>query len=162
MYIITNNIGVRDMPKISYRVTLTQEERNTLHEISHNGKRSARVILNALILLGVDQGEYQDHRNQSERDLSAALHVSPCSINNLKKRFVKEGFEAALERKPAVPRTPHYDGDFQAHLTALACSKAPDGRACWSLRLLADKIVELRYADKISHETVRRLLKKRT
>ena len=76
------------------------------------------------------------------------------------KRFVEEGFEAALERKPAVPRTPHYDGDFQAHLTALACSKAPDGHACWSLRLLADKIVELRYADKISHETVRRLLKK--
>ena len=111
-------------------------------------------------MLGVDQGEYQDHRNQSERDRSAALHVSPCSINNLKKRFVEEGFEAALERKPAVPRTPHYDGDFQAHLTALACSKAPDGRACWSLRLLADKIVELRYADKISHETVRRLLKK--
>lgn len=96
------------MPKISYRVTLTQEERNTLHEISHNGKRSARIILNALILLGVDQGEYQDHRNQSERDLSAALHVSPCSINNLKKRFVEEGFEAAVRGNGNCCHAPYH------------------------------------------------------
>jgi len=148
------------MPTISYRVTLTREERIKLHDISHNGKRSARVMLDALILLGVDQGEYQEHKNQSERDIATALHVSPGSINNLKKRFVEDGFEAALERKKLEPRPIHYDGDFQAHLTALACSHAPKGRACWSLRLLADKMVELKYVEKISHETVRRLLKK--
>lgn len=147
------------MPVISYKVTLTQEERNELHELSHNGKRAARLILNALILLAVDRGKYQTQK-QSERDIANTLHISPTSINNLKQRFVEEGLEAALGRKPMPSRGKKYDGDFEAHLTALACSKAPEGHARWSLRLLADRVIELQYTDKISHETIRQILKK--
>lgn len=148
------------MPVVSYKVSLTQVERAELHEMSHNGKRAARQVLNALVLLAVDQGEFQDGPKQSERDIAGTLHISVCSINNLKKRFVEEGFEAALERKPVPSRGRRYDGDFEARLTALACGKAPEGRAAWSLRLLADRLVELKLVDSISHETVRRLLKK--
>lgn len=148
------------MPVISYKVTLSETERKELHDISHSGQRAARVILNALILLGVDRGEHQTAPKQSERELAAALHVSQCTVNNIKKRFVEDGFEAVFERKPSPPRRVRYDGDAQAHLTALACSKAPDGHAAWTLRLLADKMVELEYAENISHETVRRILKK--
>ena len=111
------------MPIISYKVTLTKSEREELHDISHNGKRAARTVLNALILLGVDRGNYRDAVEQSERDLASALHVSQCTVNNIKRRFVEEGFEAALERKLSLPRRIRYDGDAQAHLTALACSK---------------------------------------
>jgi len=147
------------MPMVSYKVTLTERERNELHEISHNGKRAARVILNALVLLAVDRGEFQTTKS-SERDIAETLHISPCSINNIKKRFVESGFDAALERKPMPSRGKKYDGDFEAHLTALACSKAPKGHARWSLRLLADRVIELQYADKISHESIRQILKK--
>jgi transposase len=147
------------MPIISYKVTLTQKERDELHEISHNGKRAARLVLNALVFLAVDRGEHQTVK-QSERDIAETLHISPCSINNLKKRFVEEGLDAALERKPMPSRGKRHDGDFEAHLTALACSKAPEGHARWSLRLLADRVVELQYAEKISHETIRQILKK--
>lgn len=147
------------MPTVTYKVTLTQEERDELHELSHNGKRAARIVLNALVLLAVDRGEYQTAK-QTERDIAEALHISPCSINNLKRRFVEEGLEAALERKSMPSRGKKYDGDFEAHLTALACGKAPDGHATWSLRLLADRVIELQYADKISHETIRQILKK--
>lgn len=150
------------MPIISYKVSLTQDERNELHALSHNGKRAARVVLNALALLAVDRGEFQSASAQSEREIAATLNMSVCSVNNLKKRFVEEGFESALglsaERRGG--RKSEYDGDFEARLTALACSKAPEGRSAWSLRLLADKLVELKLADAISHETVRRLLKK--
>jgi transposase len=148
------------MPVVSYKVSLTQEERDELHELSHNGKRAARLVLNALVLLAVDRGEFQDGQKQSERDIAGTLHISVCSVNNLKRRFVEEGLEAALERRPSPPRRRRYDGDFEARLTALVCGKAPEGRAAWSLRLLADRLVELELVDSISHETVRRLLKK--
>lgn len=147
------------MPVVSYKVTLTREERDVLHEISHNGKRAARLVLNALVLLAVDRGEHQTGK-QAERDIAETLHISPCSINNLKRRFVEEGLDAALGRKPMPSRGKRQDGDFEAHLTALACSKAPEGRARWSLRLLADRVVELEYTDRISHETIRQILKK--
>lgn len=148
------------MPKIEYRVTLTTEERELLHDISHNGKRSAKTVLNALILLAIDKGEYQKNIAKSDEAVAQILSVTARTIYNTKQRFVEEGLEAALERKPSPPRRIRYDGDTQAHLTALACSKAPDGHASWSLRLLADKMIELEYAENISHETVRRLLKK--
>lgn len=148
------------MPKVLYRVTLTKEERVELLEISSNGRRAARTVLNALVLLAVDQGEFQDNSRKSEREIAEVLNITQRSINHIKKRFVEEGFDAALKRKPMPPRGRKYDGDFEAHLTALACSKAPEGYARWSLRLLADKVVELQYADKISHESIRRILKK--
>ena len=147
------------MPTILYKVTLSQEERDKLHEISHSGKRAARVVLIALVLLAVDRGDFQTVK-QSERDIAKTLHISPCTINNIKKRFVEEGFDATLERKPMPARGKKYDGDFEAHLIASACSKAPEGHARWSLRLLADRVIELNYTDKISHESIRQILKK--
>ena len=148
------------MPEILYTVTLTQEERDYLHDLSHNGQRAAKTMLNALILLAVDRGEYQSQEKKSEKIIAETLNIGLRTINRLKKEFVEEGLEAALVRKPSPPRRVRYDGDAQARLTALACSKAPEGHASWSLRLLADKMVELEYAENISHETVRRLLKK--
>ncbi len=142
------------------KVVLTRQEREELHSISHNGQRSARTVLRALILLGLDRGEHQDQGNLSERDIASILHVSPCSVNNIKKRFVEEGFEAALERKTPQNRPLRFDDEIQEQLVSLLSSKAPEGRNSWSLRLLADKMVELEHTDKISHETVRRLLNK--
>lgn len=148
------------MPEILYTVTLTQEERDYLHDLSHNGQRAAKTMLNALILLAVDRGEYQSQEKKSEKIIAETLNIGLRTINRLKKEFVEEGLEAALVRKPSPPRRIRYDGEAQAHLTALACSKAPEGHASWSLRLLADKMVELEYAENISHETVRQILKK--
>ena len=82
-------------------------------------------------------------------------------IDRVKQRFVKDGFEACLERKPSEqPKERKVDGDLEAHLIALSCSKAPKGFSRWSLRMLADKVVELKYAESISYETIRKVLKK--
>lgn len=142
------------------KVVLTRKEREELHSISHNGQRSARSVLRALILLALDRGENQDQGGLSERDIASILHVSPCSINNIKRRFAEGGFEAALERKSPQARSLRFDDEMQERLVALVSGKAPEGRNGWSLRLLADKMVEMNHTEKISHETVRRLLNK--
>ena len=144
-----------------YIVTLSEDERKKLTELTAKGKQRSQTILNALILLGCDAGEFQTERSTNE-EMSRVLKVSMRKIDRLKKRFVEEGFDAALDRKKGtriyVKKT---DGDFEAHLIALSCSEPPDGFVRWSLRLLADKVVELQYIDNISHESVRRILKKR-
>ncbi len=140
-----------------YKVTLTQQEREA---ISSKGKHAAQTVLNALILLACDEGEYQKERSTNET-ISQVLNVSMKTIDRVKKRFVEEGLDAVLARKPATRRMPKKaDGDFEAHLIALSCSEPPEGYHRWSLRLLADKVVELNYVDHISHETVRQVLKK--
>lgn len=144
-----------------YIVTLTGDERKALSDLTFKGKQKSQKVLNALILLACDEGEYQKERSTHE-EIARVLHVSMRKIDRVKKRFVEEGFDAALDRKI---RNRIYakkaDGDFEAHLVALSCSEPPEGFARWSLRLLADKVVELNYIDSISHETVRRILKKR-
>src|SRR5690606_35396119 len=93
--------------------------------------------------------------------IAQVLHVNSKTIERLKQRFVEEGFEACMDRKPYPEKTRMVaDGDFEAHLIALSCSKSPEGFSRWSLRMLADKMVELKYAEKVSHETVRQVLKK--
>ncbi len=143
-----------------YNVTLTQEERKDLDALSNKGKRAAQTMLNALILLACDEGEYQTERSINET-IARVLNISMKTIDRVKKRFVEEGFDVALTGKPTtrVYRR-KADGDFEAHLVALSCSAAPEGRKRWTLRLLADKVVELNYVDNISYETVRRVLKK--
>jgi transposase len=143
-----------------YKVTLTQEERKDLDALSNKGKRAAQTMLNALILLACDEGEYQTERSINET-IARVLNISMKTIDRVKKRFVEEGFDVALTGKPTtrVYRR-KADGDFEAHLVALSCSAAPEGRKRWTLRLLADKVVELNYVDNISYETVRRVLKK--
>ena len=143
-------------------VTLTEEERNLLTELTSKGKHRTQKILNALILLACDEGEYQRSRSKNE-DIARVLNTSMRKIDRVKKRFVVDGLDVALHgRKGSRVYAKKADGDFEAHLVALSCSEPPEGFSRWSLRLLADKVVELDYIDSISHETVRRVLKKRT
>ncbi|MCE8429751.1 MAG: IS630 family transposase [Candidatus Methanoperedens sp.] len=144
-----------------YIIALTEEERKDLSDLIFKGKQRSQKVLNALILLACDEGMHQTERSTNE-EIARVLHISLRKIDRVKKRFVEEGMEASLDRKIRnrlyAKKT---DGDFEAHLVALSCSKPPEGFARWSLRLLADKVVELNYIDSISHETVRRVLKKR-
>lgn len=143
-----------------YRVTLTGEERSELEALTHKGRIDARRFIHARILLLCDCGEGGPAWNVA--DVAAALSVTSRSIEHIKKRFVEEGLKAALERKPREkpPQEVRFDGAFEARLIALACSDAPDGRDRWTVRLLADKAVELKMADNVSHMTVQRILKK--
>ncbi len=144
-----------------YTVTLTQEERDNLEALTSKGKHRSQKILNALILLGCDDGEYQKERSTNEV-MARVLNISMRKIDRLKKRFVVDGIEVALNgRKGSRVYVKKTDGDFEAHLVALSCSEPPEGFARWSLRLLAEKVVELDYIDRVSHETVRQVLKKR-
>jgi transposase len=143
-----------------YRVTLTKEERKELEAMTHRGKTHARKFIHARALLLCDAGDNGPAWNVS--DVAEALGVSSRSIEHLKKRFVEDGFDAALERKAREkpPREIIFDGAFEARLIAMACSDAPEGRRRWTVRLLADKAVELGIANSVSHMTVQRVLKK--
>jgi hypothetical protein len=142
-----------------YRVTLTQEERDQLEEMTRSGKTTASKFIHARALLLSDAGEHGNPWKVA--DVAEALGITTRTIEHLKERFVEEGIEAALVRKPAV-RAPKltFDGSFDARLTALACSPAPAGRARWTVRLLAEKVVELKIAPKVSTMSIHRSLKK--
>jgi transposase len=143
-----------------YIVTLTREERELLHGLASKGEHKSQKILNALILLGCDAGDFQNNRSTNE-EIAKVLNISMKKIDRVKKRFVEEGFDIALDKRKADRiYTRKADGDFEAHLIALSCGDPPEGFSRWSLRLLADKAVELEYVDSISHEAVRRILKK--
>ena len=143
-----------------YIVTLTRQERDILGGLVSKGKHSSQKILNALILLDCDYGDCQENRSTNE-EIARVLNISMRKIDRVKKRFVEEGIDAALDKRKAERvYEKKADGDFEAHLIALSCSDPPEGFARWSLRLLADKVVELNYIDSISHEAVRRVLKK--
>ena len=144
-----------------YKVTLTEEERSELIVITSKGSHRSQKVLNALILLNCDEGRFQESQSKNEVTASV-LKISMRKIDRVKKRFVEEGFDIALNgRKGERVYVKKADGDFEAHLVALSCSGPPEGFARWSLRLLADRVVELNYIDSISHETVRQVLKKR-
>jgi hypothetical protein len=143
-----------------FTVTLTRDECAELKKISSKGKHRSQKVLNALVLLGCDEGEYQEKRSTNE-EISRVLKTSMRKIDRVKKRFVVDGLDVALNgRKGSRVYAKKADGDFEAHLVALSCSDPPKGFTRWSLRLLADKVVELDYIDKISHESIRRILKK--
>jgi len=146
---------------IKYRVTLSEKERKELEELSSKGSHKSQKVLNALILLSVDENQPKELRSTNE-SISKVLHVSMKKIDRVKKRFVEDSFEIALEGHPKEREYERkVDGDLEAKLVALACSESPKGYSRWSLRMLAEKAVELEYIDEISHETVRRVLKKR-
>lgn len=143
-----------------YKVTLTKEERQELTSIIQKGKHRSQKVLNALILVNCDEGKHQQNRSKN-KDVSGVLQISMRKIDRVKKCFVEQGLEIALNgTKGQRVYEKKADGDFEAHLVALSCSAPPEGFARWSLRLLADKVVELHYVDDISHETIRRVLKK--
>lgn len=142
-----------------YKVTLTDSEVKILEEITRKGKRSAMIIRNSYILLNANEGT--NGKKQKDEDIAKLLGITTRTLENIRKKFVLEGFETALYGKKSDRVYPkRIDGDAEAHLIALSCSKPPKGYARWSLRLLSDKMVELKYTDSISHETVRTVLKK--
>ena len=124
------------------------------------GKHAAQKVINALILLNCDQSQSRGDRRTSQ-EIAEVLQVSERKIDRVKRRFVEDGLEAALGGQPSQREyISKVDGDVEAHLIALSCSAPPGGHARWSLRLLADRAVELALVEEISHETVRRVLKK--
>lgn len=142
-----------------YKVTLTEEERAQLTALTRNGKASAAKFIHARALLLCDAGEFGAAWKVAE--VASALGVSARTLEHLKQRFVEEGLAAALARKPRrQPRAVTFDGEFDARLTALACSPAPDGYRRWTVRLLADRLVELKMVGSVSTMTVQRSLKK--
>ncbi len=145
-----------------YRVTLEPEEREELASLTRTVKTSGKLFANARALLLCDKGPAGPDPHWTVARTAEALGVSSRTIEHLKRRFVEEGLEAALRRKPRPrkPRASTFDGKFQARLIALACSPAPEGRARWTVRLLAEKAVELGLAPRVSPMTVHRILKK--
>ncbi|PIE55731.1 MAG: hypothetical protein CSA34_08155 [Desulfobulbus propionicus] len=143
-----------------YRVTLTSEERDELKALTRNGKTPAKKFIHARALLLCDASE--DGPAWKVADVAEALGMTSRTIEQLKKRFVEQGLEEALVRKPRTrpPREIIFDEAFEAQLIALACSEAPKGYRRWTVRLLAEKAVDLEYAKSVSHMTVQRILKK--
>ena len=141
---------------IRYAVDLTDTERTKLREIISKNKAKRSTIINAYILLKADRT-----CGWTNADIALAYEVSTKKVEQLKKRFVEEGFEAALYRKPVTNvHRRKITGDEEAHLIALYCSPAPEGHERWTLRMLADKMVALEIVEAVSHETIRRTLKK--
>jgi transposase len=141
------------MKQPKYVVDLNEEERARLKSMLSKGKSSARKQARARILLKADEG-------MLNQDIMSALDVSETMVYRARQRFVEEGLEAALRDKPRPGQKPKLDDKQCAHLIAIACSDAPDGHDHWTLRLLADKVVELGFTEEFSHEGVRGVLKK--
>lgn len=141
-----------------YVVELTSEERKQLIELVKKGKTAGYKIRHAQMLLKVDQGKHGPGWSDSTVVEAFAAHIT--TVERLRKRFVEEGLEEALARHNRKNYTHKLDGDAEAHLIAVACSEPPEGHNEWTLRLLADKLVELKVVDSVSHTTVSRTLKK--
>jgi transposase len=136
-----------------YIVTLMDDERAQLLALTKRGKVAARRLTRAHILLQAETG-------LSDEIIAQALHIGPATVERIRKRFVEEGLEAALTERPRPGGQRKLDGKQEAFLIALACSTPPEGRICWTMQLLANRLVALRIVDAISDETVRRTLKK--
>lgn len=138
-----------------YIVDLTDAERADLKKLLQSGKARARRMYRARILLLADEG-------RTDEEIVRALHVGRSTVERTRMRFVEGGVERALTERPRPGKARLLNGKQEAYLVALACSAAPEGRARWTMQLLADKLIELRIVDSITDETVRKLLKKTT
>ena len=144
---------------IKYTIHLTKPEREDLLAIINKGSHTSQTFRTAYILLNCDEGKYSEKVTNDQ--ISKVLKVGMRTIDRVKKRFMEEGIETVLERRPTQREyTTKIDGETEAKLVTLCCSEPPKGYAKWSLRLLADKMVELHYVESISHVTVRSVLKK--
>jgi transposase len=144
--------GHPDMAK-RYVVELTEGERAHLRDLLRRGKASVRMVTRARVLLKADEG-------RTDEAIAAALDVGTATVGRIRRRFVEEGLERALRERPRPGQRRRLSGKQEAHLIAVACSTPPEGRARWTLRLLAGKVVELGFVPSISPETVRHILKK--
>jgi transposase len=143
------------MPAKKYIVKLETDERSQLLEMTRKGEIGARKMKRAQILLKADEG-------WKDKDIIQALNTSRSTVERTRKRFVEGNLDKALNEDPRPGQRSKLTGTAEAHLVALACSDAPGGRDHWPLRLLADKLVELGVVESVSHETVRRTMKKMT
>ena len=141
------------MPVSKYKVELTQSERSALIETSGRGKPLARTVKRALALLKADEG-------LADREAAEAVSLSAATVARVRRRFVEEGVEAAINDRPRPGRERKLSGRQEAHLVAITCSNAPEGHAHWTLQLLANQVVAMEFAGSISLETVRQILKK--
>ena len=141
------------MPAKRYRVNLTQDKREQLLGIVRRGKSSARKVKRSLILCKADEG-------LTDQQIAGALLASPSTVVRARQRFTEEGLERALNERARSGKKRKLDGKQEAHLVAVACTPAPEGRTHWTLQLLADKVVKLELAESISPETARQVLKK--
>src|SRR5437016_695318 len=153
-------MAAKEISVKKYVVRLSGEERERLETLIRKGKSPARRLLKARILLKADVSEAG--KGWSDNRIIEALETSPSMVYRVRKQLVEEGFEAVLSRKPrAMPAVARiFDGEKEAKLIALACSKPPKGRARWTLRLLENKVVELGIVDRASDSTIGRALKK--
>jgi len=143
-----------------YKVTLTKDEQKELENISKKGKTAARTVLLSRALLLLDANKDGDKWTVAK--VADAVGLTTRTLEHMKKRFVEEGVDFAIQRKKREkpPTEKIFDGEFEAKLIALACTDAPEGRNRWTVRLLADKIVELEIAPTVSFMTVQNILKK--
>jgi transposase len=144
--------------KKKYVVRLSKTEREGLEQLVGSGRESARKLTRARILLKADQNA----PGWKDAQIVSALGVARATVERVRKRFARHGLEQAVERRPQPPRPAKrvLDGQAEARLTALACSTPPGGRESWSLELLADRMVRLKFVDSVSADTVGRVLKK--
>lgn len=146
---------------VLYTIKLTHTEVEELKKIIEKGKHSSQTFRAAYILLSCDKGEFSEDSTIKNTDICKILKIGARTIDRVKKRFMEGGLEAAIERKPSCQVYKRkVDGDLEAKLVTLCCSEPPAGFAKWTLRLLADKLIELEYIDYISHVTVGEVLKK--
>ena len=136
-----------------HSVKLKDEEREDLNRYLRKGKSSARSLTRARILLLADEG-------RDDEEITGALKVSKSTVSRIRKRYCEGGLDSALHEKARSGAPPKIDGRIEAQLTLLACSEPPDGRSRWTVRLLADRLVEMEVVEAISHMSVQRLLKK--
>jgi transposase len=140
---------------------LTQSEVDDINKIINKGKHSSQTYRAAHILLNCDKGELSKNPKTTNEEICKILKISPRTIDRVKKKFIEGGLEGALERSPTKRiYQKKADGDFEAKLITLCCSEPPAGFSKWSLRLLADTMIELQYVDYISHVTISKVLKK--
>jgi putative transposase len=147
------NLWEEIMPAKLYNVSLTDEQTQYLFDIIGTGKHSARKINRARILLSASSG-------QNDEEIASDIHTSSSTVQRVRERFVKEGLTSALEEKPRPGQPEKLGGADEALLTAIACSEAPAGRSRWTLRLLANRLVELKVVPYVSHVTIHNVLKK--
>ncbi len=153
-----NHSGMAHMEK--YIVKLTKEERANLLSMIKTGKSSASKLMHARVLLMADENKDIDAKKTDE-EIGKQLHINAKTVARIRTRFVEEGIESALLRKAhSNPRSRKIDGEQEAHLVALCCSEPPEGRCRWTLKLLANKLVEMEIIDAVSSTTVGRVLKK--
>jgi hypothetical protein len=146
---------------VKYTIKLNEIEVEELKDVISKGSHTSKAFRTAYVLLNCDKGEFSENINITNAEICKILKLGDRTIDRIKKRFCEEGFEGILERKPSKQiYKSKIDGDLEAKLIKICCSQPPTGFNKWSLRLLSEKMVELKYIDYISHVTVGKVLKK--